>query len=241
MSVIEQLKKKKKNQVGFMAAVGGQRLAGKSTIAGTLPGKTLVIQPAGIESGNTSPVGLAKKRGNVLDIIEFTDHNMIFEILNDKGLLEYDNIYIDGISAYTEMVYMSDEFVRRSDKNKWDGFDYIKDMATQLVTQAKVLADTKDKNVFITYALKPKYDENGDLASVEMDAKGNATKSLIEGKCPSVIAVVTATTEDGTMKRGIVTKHRGPYIGRLGNLLDEDNPGVLEADLGVLLKLVGRV
>lgn len=224
-----------------MAALGGARLSGKSTLAGTLPGSTLVIQPAGIEAGNTSPIELAKKLGNKLDIIEVESHGQMFEVLQESAILSYDNIYVDGISAFTEMIYNSPEFITRSTKNKWDGFDYIKDQSGKLVLVCKELAEKNDKNVFITYALKEKTDENGNIASVEMDAKGNATKTIIESKSPNVITAVAVTKEDGSLVRGLLTKNKGPYVARLGNLLDEDNPEkIIPADLATLLTIVGR-
>lgn len=241
-SLIDRLKKQKQESSGFMAAIGGARLSGKSTLAGTLPGFTLVIQPAGIEAGNTSPIEMANKLGNKLDLIEIDTHGQLFEVLTDSSILSYDHIYIDGISAFTEMVYASSEFKSKFNRNKWDGFDYIKDQSTQLVTAAKDLASTHNKNVFITYSLREKTDENGNVASVEMESKGNATKTLIEGKSPNVVAAVAVTKEDGSLVRGLVTKNKGPYVARLGNLLDEDNPGkVIPANLTSLLKIVGRV
>lgn len=240
-SLLDKLKKQKQQSSGFMAAIGGARLSGKSTLAGTLPGSTLVIQPAGIEAGNTSPMELAKKLGNKLDLIEVENHGQLFEVLQDTGLLKYDNIYVDGISAFTEMVYSSPEFATKTAKNKWDGFDYIKDQSGQLVLACKELAEKHDKNVFITYSLKEKTDENGNVASVEMDAKGNATKTIVEGRSPNVVAAVAVTKEDGSLVRGLITKNKGPYVARLGNLLDEDNPGkIIPADLSTLLTIIGR-
>ena len=240
-SLIEKLKKQKQQSSGFMAALGGARLSGKSTLAGTLPGTTLVIQPAGIEAGNTSPIELAKKLGNKLDLIEVETHGQMFEVLADKDVLAYDNLYVDGISAFTEMIYNSPEFTTKSLKSKWEGFDYIKDQSGSLVMLCKELAEKHDKNVFITYSLKEKTDEHGNITSVEMDAKGNATKTIVEGKSPNVLTAVAVTKEDGSLVRDIITKIKGPYVARLGNLLDEDNPGkIIPADLSQLLTVVGR-
>lgn len=242
MGLIDKLRKQKQESSGFMAAIGGARLSGKSTLAGTLPGSTLVIQPAGIEAGNTSPVELGKKLGNKVDLIEIESHLQIFEVLTDKEVLAYDNIYVDGISAFTEMVYGSPEFQKKSVKNKWDGFDYIKDQSTKLVALCKEISAAHDKNVFVTYSLKEKTDENGNVTSVEMDAKGNATKTLVEGKSPNVLAAVAVNKDDGSLVRGLITKNNGPYVGRLGNLLDEDNPGkIIPANLAELLTIVGRL
>lgn len=242
MSLIQRLLQQRAERKGFFCAVGGVRLAGKSTVAGTLPGSTIIIQPRGIEAGNMSPVRLGQQRGNQVDLIEFGSHNEIFEILDDESILEYDNVYIDGISAFTELVYGSGTFAAKSKKNKWDGFDYIKDQSTQLVTKAKELAETHDKNVFLTYALKPKYDANGIATSVEMVAKGNASKDLVEGKCPNVVAIYPAPVEgQDEPLRKLLTNNNGPYVARLGDMLDTDNPKVLDADLGELLKIVNRV
>jgi hypothetical protein len=244
MSLINELLKKKQQQKGFLAAIGGPRLAGKSTLAGTLPGKTLVIQPAGIEAGNLSPVRLAQSRGNHLDLIEFERFDQLEKLLNDRGIAEYDNIYVDGISAFTELLYKSPEFEAAQNKggkrNVFEGFSFIQDQAVRLVEHCKSLAENQDKNVFITYAIKHKYDAQGNVTEAEMESKGNATRSLIVGKCPNVLTIVSIPTEEGGTVRKLLTHNHGPYIGRLGNILDTDNPKKLDADLGELLTYVNR-
>jgi hypothetical protein len=206
-----------------------------------LPGKTLLVQPAGIEAGNTSPKAKAKELGNHLDMVPVNTHEEMFAVLADPLLLEYDNIYIDGVTAFTELVYNSKMFAAVSAKDKWAGFDYIRDQATKLVVAAKALADNHNKNVFITYALKEKRDESGNITAVEMDAKGNATKSLVEGKCPNVLALVAIQDPaTGEWKRKLITSNLGPYVARLGNFLDADNPKKFDDDLSKLLEFVKR-
>jgi hypothetical protein len=199
------------------------------------------VQPAGIEAGNTSPVALAKARGNHLDMVPVNTHEEMFAVLGDPLLLEYDNIYIDGVTAFTELVYNSKMFQAVSAKDKWAGFDYIRDQSTKLIVAAKALADNHNKNVFVTYALKPKTDDAGNVTTVEMVAKGNATKDLVEGKCPNVIAVVAVVDPtSGELVRKLITSNLGPYVARLGNFLDTDNPKKLDADLSKLLEFVKR-
>ena len=48
----------------LFCVVAGPRLGGKTTIAGTLPGKTLLLQAAVLESGSRSALKLARERGN---------------------------------------------------------------------------------------------------------------------------------------------------------------------------------
>ena len=44
--------------------------------------------------------------------------------------------------------------------------------------------------------------------------------------------------DKGSVRREMVTKSDVNYIGRIDSILDEDNPGVMEADLGKLLTLL---
>jgi hypothetical protein len=240
MSLISTLKQQRQASNGFFCAIGGARMAGKSTIAGTLPGKTIIIQPRGMEAGNQSPVVLAEQLGNSLDMIEVESIAQLFEVVADEELLSYDNIYVDGISAITDMLFLSPEFAAKTKKNKWDGFDYIKQNVQRLIMQLKHLADTGNKNVFLTYALEPKFDENGNVKEVVLVAKGNASRSMIEGQGSNVV-LISEATDKGEIKRGIFTKNRGPYSARVGDILDEGNPGIIRADLSELLKLARRV
>lgn len=245
MSVIKGLLAKRQASKGFFAAIGGTRTSGKSTLAGTLPGKTLLLQPAGVEAGNVSPVEKAKELGNELDMIVFDKFTGAFEILQDPAIMDYDNIYVDGISGFTDLVYQSPEFNRKGVKNKFEAFDFLKDQSVQLIVACKKLAEDHNKNTFVTYALTKKFDSAGVEIGVEMVAKGNATKDLVEGKGGNLVIAVAipVTGEDGKtrIERKLVTKNFGPYTARLGDLLDHQNPGVIDANLAELLRVAGRI
>lgn len=240
-SILEKLKQQTINKkAGFLCAVGGVRMAGKTTISGTLKGKTLLIQIKSLEAGNTSAIQLAAESDNELVSVEVESSRDLFALLNSEDILAFDNIYIDGLSAFTELLYVSKEFAIIEKKpakdggGMWKAFDMIKDRSTQLILKAKELAETHNKNVFVTYALQRKNSEDG--AVMEMVSKGQASKDLIEGKCPNVVVIASKQTEEGTVRK-IITSNFGLYAARLGNLLDRQNPGVVEADLNALIKI----
>lgn len=237
--LLDKISNKTENS-GFFCAVTGCRLSGKSTLAGTLPGKTILIQPSDVEAGNLSPKQLAEANGNELTLVMFSSIDEAMDILDDPDLLEYDNIYFDGISGTTEMLYDSPAFAIKSKANKWDGFAYIGKTIRNLIAKFKELAELHNKRVFITMALDVKLDGNGEPAETKLVAKGNITRSEIEGKVPNVICTIEHLDDKGNTVRQLLTRSVGPFLCRLGDLLDDANPGVIDANLVDLLTLVGR-
>ena len=218
---------------GKFFLVGGQRLDGKSTLGGTLAGKTLLLQADLIEAGASSAKALAERMGNDLDVVSFKDLGDLFSIMDDEEILAYDNVYIDGISAINELVYDRDDVQRAKKKNVWDGFAIIGDEMKRFLTKAKKLSTEHPINVGVTLAYKLK-DTNG-ISTLEPDVKGNVTISAIQKIVPIVLGIRKKFDEDGNMKRVIVTKSDELYPARIDSILDENNSGEFEADLGKLL------
>ena len=70
MSILAKYKLEQK-QRGIFGAITGLRLAGKSTLAGTLPGKTAMLTARLFETGSGSAIALAKQLGNYIDVYVF--------------------------------------------------------------------------------------------------------------------------------------------------------------------------
>jgi len=219
---------------GKFFLVGGQRLDGKTTIAGTLKGKTLLVQADLLEAGAGSAEALAVKNGNQLDVISFSSIPELYDIIKDPELQSYDNLYVDGVSAINELITMRDDFQKMSKKNIWDAFRLLGEEMTKLMLSLKNVAREYPINVGVTLAYKLK-DSNG-LLSLEPDVKGNVTISQIQKLVPIVLGVRKKFDEEGNMKRVLVTKSDELYPARIDSLLDENNSGEVAPDLGELLE-----
>lgn len=239
MGILSQLAAKEK-EAGIFAVVAGARTSGKSTIPGTLPGKTLMLQAALLETGSKSASNLAKELGNDLTVISFEDCVQLVSILEDPDVGNFDNIYIDGLSAVTDMLFNSPEVKKSTKKNTWDGFRDLWVAATDLLLMAKGMATTH--NVFFSLAVKEKYDSSGMLIAIEPEVKGNATIGSIQKLCPTILYTIAENYEDEEgvlhVDRKLITSYRGVYAGRIDSLLDNQNPGVIEADLGKVIALI---
>lgn len=233
MSIRERLKQQQ-NNAGVFALVGGERLAGKSTLAGTLPGSTLLLQAHVLETGSQSAKSLADRLGGKLDIVSFKDYGDLREILDSPELLEYDNLYVDGLSSITEMVYESKEFDKVAKKNKWDGFALISQATRNYLLTAKRLSD-KGLNVFTTVAYKATLDPNGNVAKITPDIKGTATLGTMSKLCPTVISLRQIYDEEKGLQRVLMTTSDGVYPGRLDGMLDDEHEVYYEANLAIVL------
>lgn len=236
MSIMERLKKVDRD-TGIFGVVGGLRLDGKSTLGGTLPGKTLLLQADVIETGSESALALASRLGNQLDVVSFDSLHDCLDILKDKEILEYDNIYIDGLSAINEMRYVAEDVQKASKKNIWDAFRILGDDLRKFLLTAKKIT-TLGPNVFLTLAYKSTVDANGNISELKPDVKGNVTISEIQRLCPVVVAVTKSFDDDGKLVRKLLTKSDEVYPARVDSLLDDDNPGVLPADLSLVIDLI---
>ncbi len=236
MSIRDRLKVQEA-AMGVFGVVGGLRLDGKSSLAGTLKGSTLMLQAAELETGSSSAKQLAELNGNKIQILTFTGYADLMTILADPDLIDFNNIYIDGVSAITEMRTECDDFKRMAKKNIWDAYRLLGDDLRAFLRSAKRFTST-GQNVFVTMAYKPKFDTNGNIVSLDPDVKGNITISEIQRLCPTVLAVTKTFDEDGNLHRKIITKSNEVYPARIDSLLDGNNPGVVEANLTKVIDLI---
>jgi hypothetical protein len=235
MSIAERIKKAKKES-GHFIVVAGERLTGKSTIAGTLPGNTLYLFGNVYESGYQSAVSLAKIRGNEMDVLTFHDLKDLVAILSED-LADYDNIFIDGISAVSAMKADEPAVEKLSKTNVWEAYKIIGDSMRDFIFLCKEIS-TSGKNVISTLALTPEINANGSLTGLKPVTKGKVVLQEISGKVPIFVTLRLADTDKGETKREMVTLSDSIYPGRIDSLLDDNNPRVMDADLGKLLNLL---
>lgn len=251
LSVLERMKQlRRNNQGGLFGVIAGPRLSGKTTLAGTLPGKTVLLYPELEEAGPGSAEELAAKLGNDLTVVTFrsiytgtAEAPSLMELISMlREDDEIDNIYIDGISAISDMIYSQSDVQVLLKKNVWDGFRDIGDKLSTIMNEIKILTTTevvKHKNVFITMALSPKLDSAGNMIDVVFDVKGNVAVTQITKKCPFVGVLATAEVE-GKDERVLLTQTFAGWPARIDGLLDDDNPGFVERNLGQVLNLLKK-
>jgi len=239
MSLKDRINSKSKDE-GIFCVVGGQRLDGKTTLAGTLPGKTLLLYAKILETGSDSAMALAKKNKNKLDAVAFESLEDLVGLLDEAVKAGYDNVYIDGCSAVNYMKHISDEVQAIAKKNAWDGYAMLADSMRQFLRLSKMIAIDHGINVFITLSYKSTLNANGEVIKLSPVLKGNITMSEIHSLVPVVLAVRRDVDEDGELTRELLTKSDSVYPARVDGLLDEDNPGILLPDLSQLFKLLGK-
>ncbi len=249
MSILDRLKAQD-NQEGkkLFGVVAGPRLGGKSTLAGTLPGKTLMLQVAVLESGCESAKALAAKLGHALDVLSFTSMDdlgsIVKELVTDTT---YDNIYIDGLSALTDIKLREPRIAALVKKDVWAGYRELGEDVNAVLLAMKSLtyaANTKKpKNVIVTCALAVKTGTNGNITDVSLEAKGNVAVSSVTQLGEFVVTVLPPiATETGSTGHRMLTRTvDGIWPGRADGVLDEDNPGMIApANLGELFKLINK-
>lgn len=238
MSVKQKIEDRKKSQ-GVFGCVAAQRLGGKSTLAGTLPGRTLMLQAAILETGSKSALKLAKRLGNDLTVHEFKDLTDLVKRLDSFNPADYDNLYIDGISALTELKVGESDVAAIMKRDQWAGYRIVGESVRNFMKMAKGMSHEDGTNVFITLALQPKNDANGNVTELVPALKGNVALAEISRLCPVFVTLLPPIKDDdGNTIREMVTASQGVYPGRIDHLLDDENPQVLEADLSKLLELI---
>ena len=226
----------------LFAVIAGPRLGGKTTLAGTLPGRTYLLQAAVLESGCESAKALAAKLGNELWVESFTSIEDLVKKLTDlKTDTDFDHVVIDGISAVTEMKHDEPKIVAKMKSDNWGAFRDIGDTAKAVLRQAKELTYPEKvksaKNVFVTCALKVKVE--GTAVDVELESKGRVAVTEITKLGEAVLTVLPSVrTENGETGHRLLTKSVDQWPGRIDGLLAEQNPGIIEpASLATVLKL----
>lgn len=243
-SILERIKKQQSPEgKRLFGVVCGPRLGGKTTLAGTLPGRTLLLQSVVRESGSESAQALAKLNGHQLDVANFSTVEELLAILKECSSDEaFDNVYVDGLSSITDQKF-DDPVIRKLVKtDNWAAFREIGAAAETVIMTLKELTypekTKKPKNTWITCALDIKLDKNGSVADVSLSTKGNLAATAVTkfGEC--VVTVLPPTkTEAGETGHRMITRTTDWWPGRIDGLLHGQNPGMLDADLSKLLAL----
>jgi len=239
----------------IFCVIAGKRLSGKTTLAGTLPGTTVLLHPITREAGADSALAMAKDKKNQLVIANFDDlykdENGSLSLTTHLNYLsldnEVENIYMDGISSVSNMVYDLPEVQELvANKDGFASYRMIGDKTNEFVHILKKLTlpsfTAHPKNVYMTMALTQKTDALGNITDVKFDVKGNMAITEITQQCPNVAVAMMETKKDDNgqeiKRRVLLTRTQDHWPGRIGGLLDKNNPGIVEADLSVLNDLI---
>lgn len=239
LSILER-KRLSLKKSGVFGVVVGARLGGKSTLAGTLSGKTAMLQAELFETGSGSAIAKAKELGNHLDVYTFGNVSELLELVGELAHSDYDNIYIDGSTGITEQLYRKADISAAIKKNTWDGFRIVSDEVERVMLTTKQLTEEFGKNVFFTLSVAEKYDTLGNLIEIKAEQKGNAVVKNIRAIFPVVVALRSRFDEEGNQldEPELVTKTDGLYAARIDSILAKQNPGIIyPANLAKIIKL----
>ena len=248
MSILDRLKAQN-TQEGkkLFGVVAGPRLGGKSTLAGTLPGKTLMLQVAVLESGSKSAQVLSSSLGNQLDVLSFSSMEELTAITKDLATdTTYDNVYLDGLSALSDIKLREPRIQALIKKDVWSGYRELGEDLTTVLLKLKALTypteTKKPKNVMVTCALTIKTGPNGNVVDVELEAKGRVAVSAITKLGEFVVTVLPPIeTETGSTGHRMLTRSADCWPGRADGVLDQENPGMIApANLGELFNLINK-
>jgi hypothetical protein len=247
MSILERLKKAAPTQEKkLFCVVAGPRLAGKTTLAGTLPGRTYLLQAAVLESGSESAKALAAKNKHELYVDTFSSVEELLTKLDElKTDTDFDQVFVDGLSALTEQKMRDPRIAKLVKTDNWAAFRELGESISDAILRMKELTYAekvkKPKNVWLTCALSIKQDKNGSIVDVSLEAKGNVAVTSITKLGEAVVTVLPPLkTENGVGSHRLITKTEDVWPGRIDGVLAEQNPGIIEpADLRAVLKLKG--
>ena len=240
MSLLQSRRKVIANRGAFVAILG-QRLSGKSTIAGTLPGKSAMFTARIFETGSASAQTMADRNGATLDVYEFSNGKELTALVKEAVAEGYENIFIDGVSGLTEILFRLPEISKAITKSAWDGYAMLGDQVEDVLLSLKEIAE-KDggPNIFVTAAIEPKYDQAGNVIEMMVESRGKSVLKGLRRLFPVVVSLIPAYDENGIKLDvpDLLCKTDGVYPGRIDSLLAQDNPGVLNADLSALISLI---
>ena len=223
----------------LFAVVAGERLAGKTTLAGTLPGRTLLMQCAIKESGSLSAQKLAKRNGYQLQVATFADLAELLAMLPVAAKSpDYDHLYIDGFSALNDLRWGMPDMQKLAKNDQWKAFGMHGEEMTQLLENLKrhTYLEHGGKNVWLTCALKVKTE--GTEKDVDLECKGKIAVSSITRLGEAVLIPMSVPAENGGTRRIILTKSYDKWPARIDGLLDDENPGYVEPSLANVMALI---
>lgn len=187
------------------ALIFGESGVGKTTLASTLPGNTIIVS---LESG------LMSLRHHPVDYVEIKTITDLKDVLKKLEASEYDNIFIDSL---TEIGQMFLDFSRKQypeDRQTMKMYGYLLELMTRFIKRCRDI----DKNIFFTALQKTTQDDVGKRYHVP-DLQGS-----ISVKCPAFFDFVfnyQTIKKDDKEIRVLVTS-------KTNNTIAKDRSGVLD-------------
>lgn len=213
------LKIKKLDSIENNRIVGlivGESGIGKTSLAGTLEGKTLI---ASAESGLLCLNKFSKEVKENIDFVEITsieDLMSFFELINSKEAIEkYDNLFIDSLTEIGEMILAE---LKKDPKIK-DGFALYGKNNEIFTWFVKELRDNSKYNVWFTCLNA--FEKDGVELKEIFNFPGSKTKDNLKGWLDLVLKYMIFNDGDN--------KHRMLVSDIEVSPLAKDRSGLLEA------------
>jgi len=148
------------------ALIFGESGVGKTTLASTLSGKTIIVS---LESG------LLSLREFEIDYIEIKTLDDLRTTLHELSMSDYDNIYIDSLTEIGQLFLDYSKKQYPDDRQTMKMYGYLLEVMTKFIKYCRDI----DKNIFFTALQKTTTDEVGKRFHVP-DLQGS-----IAIKCPA--------------------------------------------------------
>lgn len=215
--------------VGIIAGPSG---IGKTTLAGTLEGKTLI---ASAESGLLCLKKLPKEKWDDIDVWEIKNINdlkeFFLECVKPETKRKYDNLFIDSLTEIGERILkeLKDDPKLGDDKMMLRMYGKFND---DFANYIKALRDMKPYNVW--YTCLTKFEKDGLTMKEEFNFPGAKTKDSIKGWMDIVLKYESVTKEEKT--------HRYLITDIEANPLAKDRSGMLnkfeKPDLSAIMRKI---
>lgn len=228
------------------AVVLGQSSAGKSFLAGTLPGKTLFLYTQGEEHGKDSAKLSAKAKGSkvVAVCVDIDDegkvlghdsaYKRLLAILQDVDGIKkagFGNVVVDGLTELESLVRATSMWAMNCKTNKGDHNNFAEPDATikcirPILEALRTLQRDAGLNYYVTCSLIVKgMEENGEITHSEPKLMGYEVAAQLIPQFPDQIMIGRMTNSEG--KEG----HRIQFSAKASKVVKEKS--------GEIKKLIG--
>lgn len=216
----------------IVGLIVGESGIGKTTLAGTLKGKTLI---ASAESGliclKKFPLEI-RKNIDFVEIKSIKDFHDFYELINkEENKEKYDNLFVDSLTEIGEVILAD----LKKDPKMTDNFKLYGRLAEIFSWFVKMLRDIKPYNVWITCLNS--YEKNGVEMVEEFNFPGGKGKENLKGWLDLVLKYQVFKDDKGESHRKLISSVEV-------NRLAKDRSGMLNsyenADLSAITnKILG--